>query len=138
MEQAALQQLLTEHGFERTRHAEISTYRLNISHGASGNDYPFIVTAVSSEEDGVAIHWDEARFEGTESVPLQVRKAALEKLIELEKMLNRPTGKTIEEADNGSMSQDMQEVKKLGAEMKHMKTNSEVMAQGLIPDPIQS
>ncbi|WP_162354581.1 hypothetical protein [Paenibacillus lycopersici] len=43
----------------------------------------------------------------------------------------------IAKAKNGSMVQDMQDLKRLGNDMKHMKTNSELQEAGLIPDPIQ-
>jgi hypothetical protein len=35
------------------------------------------------------------------------------------------------------MAPSEQEMIKLGEEMKHMKTNSEVIESGMIPDPIQ-
>lgn len=45
--------------------------------------------------------------------------------------------KPIEEAQNGSMVQDEQDMKRLGNEMKAMKTNTQLQEEGLIPDPIQ-
>jgi hypothetical protein len=35
------------------------------------------------------------------------------------------------------MAPNEQEIKKLGNEMKNMKTNTELMDEGIIPDPIQ-
>lgn len=43
----------------------------------------------------------------------------------------------IENAKNGSMVQDMQDLKRLGNDMKNMKTNSQLQEEGLVPDPIQ-
>ncbi|NBD23582.1 hypothetical protein [Paenibacillus glycinis] len=43
----------------------------------------------------------------------------------------------IESAKNGSMVQDMQDLKRLGHDMKDMKTNSQLQEEGLVPDPIQ-
>jgi hypothetical protein len=43
----------------------------------------------------------------------------------------------VEQAQNGSMVQDEQDMKRLGNDMKQMKTNSEIKQDGLVPDPIQ-
>ncbi|WP_219835830.1 hypothetical protein [Paenibacillus sp. R14(2021)] len=43
----------------------------------------------------------------------------------------------IAEAKNGSMVQDLQDMKRLGHDMKQMKTNSQLQEEGLVPDPIQ-
>ena len=45
--------------------------------------------------------------------------------------------KSLEQAQNGSMVQDEQDMKRLGNDMKKMKTNSELQDEGLVPDPIQ-
>jgi gas vesicle protein len=37
-----------------------------------------------------------------------------------------------------SMAQNEQEMAKLGREMKHMPTNSQVKVRGMVPDPIQN
>jgi gas vesicle protein len=37
-----------------------------------------------------------------------------------------------------SMAQNEHEMAKLGAEMKHMKTNTQVKDSGMVPDPIQN
>ncbi|WP_337098363.1 hypothetical protein [Paenibacillus sp. YIM B09110] len=36
-----------------------------------------------------------------------------------------------------TMAPNEQEIIRLGLDMKHMKTNSEIMEEGLVPDPIQ-
>jgi len=43
----------------------------------------------------------------------------------------------IEQAHNGSMVQDEQDMRRLGNDMKNMKTNSQLQEEGLVPDPIQ-
>ncbi|WP_274649415.1 hypothetical protein [Paenibacillus humicola] len=43
----------------------------------------------------------------------------------------------IEEARNGHMVQDEQDMRRLGNDMKGMKTNSQLQEGGWIPDPIQ-
>ncbi|GAA0137339.1 hypothetical protein YSY43_41800 [Paenibacillus sp. YSY-4.3] len=48
-----------------------------------------------------------------------------------------PEHKNIQEADNGSMVNDMEDLKQLGEDMEEMSTNSEDKARGLRPDPEQ-
>ncbi|MFD3262036.1 hypothetical protein ACE3MQ_25875 [Paenibacillus lentus] len=48
-----------------------------------------------------------------------------------------PEHKSIQEAENGSMVNDMEDLKQLGEDMDEMSTNSEDEAQGLTPDPEQ-
>lgn len=45
--------------------------------------------------------------------------------------------KAIQEVLNGSMVHDFQDMQQLGADMKAMKTNSQLLEEGLVPDPIQ-
>ncbi|MNJ34105.1 hypothetical protein [Paenibacillus bouchesdurhonensis] len=48
-----------------------------------------------------------------------------------------PDHKSIQEAENGSMVNDMEDLKQLGEDMDEMSTNSEDEARGLKPDPEQ-
>lgn len=43
----------------------------------------------------------------------------------------------VEQANNGSMVQDLQDMKRLGNDMQQVQTNAELLEEGLIPDPIQ-
>ncbi|WP_230202396.1 hypothetical protein [Paenibacillus ihumii] len=45
--------------------------------------------------------------------------------------------KSIQVAQNGSMVNDMEDLKQLGEDMEEMRTNSEDKARGLKPDPEQ-
>ncbi|MFS0727083.1 hypothetical protein [Paenibacillus sp. 1P07SE] len=45
--------------------------------------------------------------------------------------------KPVELAENGSMAQDMEDLKRLGEDMEQVKTNAELEEEGLVPDPIQ-
>ncbi|SDC54573.1 hypothetical protein SAMN02799630_00047 [Paenibacillus sp. UNCCL117] len=45
--------------------------------------------------------------------------------------------KPISEVINGSMAPDLEEVKRLGEDMKEVKTEGELAQEGLVPDPIQ-
>lgn len=48
-----------------------------------------------------------------------------------------PEHKSIQEAENGSMVNDMEDLKQLGEDMDEMSTNSQDEARGLKPDPEQ-
>lgn len=43
----------------------------------------------------------------------------------------------LDSANNSSMAQDLDEIKKLGKEMEQEKTNTELQEENLIPDPKQ-
>ncbi|OCT15914.1 hypothetical protein A8709_09830 [Paenibacillus pectinilyticus] len=137
MDKITLHRQLTDLGLERIEYLEKSVYRIDIYNGATSVAYPLTLKTLTSEHGNTTVHFHDADFEGNTFVPLQVRRAALDKLIELEQLCNGSTGKSLEDANNGSMAQDIGEMKKLGNEMKHMKTNSELLEIDLIPDPIQ-
>lgn len=137
MDKHMLHRHLTDLGLERVGYTEKAIYQLNIYSEATAASYPLTVTTVTTEHGNTSVQFHEADFPQDRFVPLEVRRAALDKLIELERLCNGSTGKSIEEATNGSMAQDLDEMKRLGSEMKHMKTNSELMEKNLIPDPIQ-
>ncbi|CAN7183291.1 hypothetical protein LJR153_000406 [Paenibacillus sp. LjRoot153] len=136
MDKHTLHQQLTDLGLERMEYVEKSVYRIDIYNDATSAAYPLTLTTVTSELGSTTVHFHEADFTDNQFIPLQVRRAALDKLIELEQICNGSAGKSIEEANNGSMAQDMDEMKKLGNEMKHMKTNSELIENDMVPDPM--
>ncbi|KRF01747.1 hypothetical protein ASG89_25655 [Paenibacillus sp. Soil766] len=136
MDKHTLHQQLTDLGLERLEYIEKSVYRFEIYNDATSAAYPLTLTTVTSELGNTTVHFQEADFTENQFVPLQVRRAALDKLIELEQICNGSAGKSIAEANNGSMAQDMDEMKKLGNEMKHMKTNSELIEKDMVPDPM--
>ncbi|MBB3108531.1 hypothetical protein FHS18_000559 [Paenibacillus phyllosphaerae] len=43
----------------------------------------------------------------------------------------------VETAQNGSMVQDLDDLKRLGHDMERMRTNQELEEDGLVPDPKQ-
>lgn len=43
----------------------------------------------------------------------------------------------VDEAENGVMTQNMEDVQRLGRDMERMQTNAELEEEGLVPDPIQ-
>ncbi|NOV01799.1 hypothetical protein [Paenibacillus planticolens] len=137
MDKSTLHRQLTDLGLERVEYTEKAVYQFNIYSEATAASYPLTLTTLTSEHGNTTVHFHEADFPENTFVPLEVRRAALDKLIELERLCNGSSGKSLEEANNGSMAQDLDEMKKLGNEMKHMKTNSELLEKNLIPDPIQ-
>jgi hypothetical protein len=137
MDKSTLHQQLTDLGLERIEYTEKSVYKFDIYNDATSASYPLTLTTFTSEQGNTTVHFHEADFQENEFVPLQVRRTALDKLIELERLCNGSAGRSLAEANNGSMAQDMDEMKKLGNEMKHMKTNSELLEKNMIPDPIQ-
>ncbi|WP_410772275.1 hypothetical protein [Fontibacillus sp. BL9] len=48
-----------------------------------------------------------------------------------------PEHKDISQADNGSMVNDMEDLKQLGEDMEEMSTGSEDRKQGMVSDPEQ-
>ncbi|MEK0317118.1 hypothetical protein [Cohnella sp. 56] len=54
---------------------------------------------------------------------------------------SKPSGpiptRTLDEARNGSMVQDFDDLKRLGADMERVKTGSELSEEGLVSDPNQ-
>ncbi|MCY9664971.1 hypothetical protein M5X11_08380 [Paenibacillus alginolyticus] len=137
MDKSTLHQQLTDLGLERIEYTEKSVYKFDIYNDATSASYPLTLTTFTSEQGNTTVHFHEADFQENEFVPLQVRRTALDKLIELERLCNGSAGRSLAEANNGSMAQDMDEMKKLGNEMKHMKTNSELLEKNMVPDPIQ-
>ncbi|MGN7455276.1 hypothetical protein ACTHPH_10745 [Paenibacillus pasadenensis] len=43
----------------------------------------------------------------------------------------------VDEAENGSMVQDVDDMKRLGNDMERVRTNAELEQDGLVPDPVQ-
>lgn len=137
MEPERLHQQFVEQGLERINHAVTSTYRLNIVCEKTGTRYPLLVTTVTYEQGHSIINFEGAEFEGSNSVPLAVQRAALEKLIELEQHFQEWSQMALEGAQNSSMAQNMDEMKKLGNEMNDLKTGREIIDKNQIPDPRQ-
>lgn len=137
MEPTMMHQQFVDLGLERIEHAVTSTYRQNIICDLTGTVYPLLITTVTYEQGHTVINFESATFEGNDSIPLHVRKAALDKLIELDKHFQQWSSNSIKGAKNGSMAQNMDEIKKLGDEMKDLQTGSEIFDKNQIPDPIQ-
>jgi hypothetical protein len=129
---------LSELGLERIEYTERAMYKLVIVDEASNLTYPLILTTHSCEQGDTIVKFEEADFQGGESIPRSIRNAALTKLFELEQLFYQNShSKELSETTNGSMAPTEKEMKKLGDDMKKMKTNKELMEQDLVPDPMQ-
>jgi len=137
MDRETVHEQFTDLGLERIEHIEKSTYRFHITSDATGETYPLIVTTLTCEQGRTVMNFEEADFDTDANIPLHVRRAALDKLIELELLFLDRTAISLEQANNSSMAQDLDEMKKLGNEMKQMKTGSELLENNQIPDPRQ-
>ncbi len=58
-------------------------------------------------------------------------------LAEVQEGIQEQGAEALDKARNGSMVQNFKEMRKLGQEMKQMKTESELEDDGLVNDPIQ-
>ncbi|PGY12556.1 hypothetical protein [Bacillus sp. AFS031507] len=135
MDKEKMLQQFKDYGFEQVEYLGNSTFRLHIMSDVTGASYPLYVKTATSEKGGMFVHFEEADFEENDTVPLQVRSAALDMLKEL-KLLSVPP--SVEKNNNGSMARDLGEMKKLGKEMSHMKTGTQQLEEeNLIPDPLQ-
>ncbi|MDF2722465.1 MAG: hypothetical protein K0Q59_2140 [Paenibacillus sp.] len=138
MDKETVYKKLNELGLERIAYTERTVYKLNIVDELTNVDYPLILTTHSYDQNDILVRFEEAAFGNGGIVPRSIRIAALSKLFELEQMFSSASSQAPpESATNGSMAPNEQEIKKLGNEMKNMKTNTELMDEGIIPDPIQ-
>ncbi|WP_127587495.1 hypothetical protein [Paenibacillus koleovorans] len=89
----------------------------------------------SNQYEGVAFVEDYRRGD---EVPHSSRKAALDKPFEPEQPATAEAeAQRLAATQNGSMAPNENEMKKLGEDMKRMKTNAELLEANLIPDPLQ-
>jgi hypothetical protein len=104
--------------------------------------YTFSLPTRTSDKGITDVYLKEAAFKYEEKIPSSVREIALKVLTEVEEYLSSHEPKQvsipIEEALNGRMSSNnTAELRRLGKEMSSMPTNSQVIENGMVPDPIQ-
>jgi hypothetical protein len=88
------------------------------------------------------VHLHDAAFKDKGHIPSSATDIASQVMSEIKQYLSSHEPKQasvpIEVAQNGRMaSNNVAELKKLGKEMANMPTNSQVMENGMVPDPIQ-
>lgn len=138
---AKLHHTLSSGKFRAFREDRQTVYSLLIKDSLSQQVYDFRIPASCSENGIMTVFLNRAGFAPSAAIPSVVEQAASSRLHELHAYLRaasiKPT-KSLREADNSSMAQDMDEMKRLGDEMAAMKTNSEWEEMGMVPDPIQT
>ncbi|MBO9607910.1 MAG: hypothetical protein J7639_18255 [Paenibacillaceae bacterium] len=135
---------LTGLGFVAIGARDRTLYRISLRDSTTQLEYPLQLTTFTSREGRTLVKLSEAAFMcGDVGIPLHIMTAAECKLLEAAEYLlhsePRPasTSAKLEANLNGSMAQDEQEMRQLGKEMGNMKTNAEVKADGMVPDPMQ-
>ncbi|MGF7033818.1 hypothetical protein J2T17_004766 [Paenibacillus mucilaginosus] len=133
--------LLTAHGFDEVAGKENSFYELPIRSEGESKGYPFRVYTRAAENNQLVVDLSEARFAAEGEVPAEVSAKADKLLATLREKLQGESYKNestpIDEAQNGRMSNNEEEVKQLGKVMTDYPTNKEVKESGMVPDPIQ-
>lgn len=115
-------------------------YRIEVRDPATGIRYAFRFPAQLLKDGNMVVKLSRGRFENGHEIPSSVETAVHNMLREVVEYLRNRVPKTkqrtLENTHNG-MVVDKEDAVRLGKEMKAMKTNSELLKQGLIPDPIQ-
>ncbi|MBV6717014.1 hypothetical protein [Paenibacillus chitinolyticus] len=130
---------LSEFGFVRPRTHENQLYVTTFADSITQRVYTLAIPTRLLENGHTEVYLGHTRFEAEELPPSRVVEAAICRMKELADYLNQPNKRphTVETASNGYMATDSYDIRRLGNEMKKMKTNSELKQNGLIPDPIQ-
>lgn len=127
-------------GFTSTEDKLKPLYHIVFRCPETARNYTLYVSAQTHEDGQAEVMLPGARFEDEDQVPETVKEAARSKLKDvsdyLEQLNNRPLNK-VDEVNNGFMATSQKELSRLGKEMKVMKTNSELLDEGLVPDPAQ-
>ncbi|MCZ8522553.1 MULTISPECIES: hypothetical protein [Paenibacillus] len=133
--------ILTGHGFDEVAGKENSFYELPIRVEGEEKGYPFRVYTRRAENNQLEVDLSQAQFAGEGQVP-EAASAQADKLLgTLREKLQGESYKNestpIDEAQNGRMTSNEEEVKQLGKAMSDYPTNKEVRESGMVPDPIQ-
>jgi len=125
------EQQLKELGFRPVEDQERLILQYDFLYEPENQIYQLFIPIESDKNGQEVIRFDEPDIAGSGGVALEVRQAAIDKLKELQHTYELAT------VQNGAMAQTEQEMKRLGAEMDHMPTNSELLEDDIIPDPRQ-
>ncbi|GAA4833649.1 hypothetical protein GCM10023310_08830 [Paenibacillus vulneris] len=133
--------ILTALGFAERAQRDGCVYEIMFRDPITLKDYLYQLPAQTATNGLTIVHLHKACFKDGGDIPLSAIEAAAQMMAEVEQYLAshepKEAGKPIEEAMNGRMANNEEEVKRLGKEMASMPTNSQVMKSGLVPDPIQ-
>jgi hypothetical protein len=115
-------------------------YELSFRDPSSSRIYPFRLYARTQDNGLTRVDLNEAEFVGKGDVPAAISGAADEILVDIADYLDAGSAKTntvsIDKAMNGRMASNEAEVRRLGRSMASMRTNTQVSASGMSPDPL--
>jgi hypothetical protein len=138
---AKADQIFRFQGFRKTGRQEALIYRGKLRDAATQSEYYLNIAVRKQVDEQGTMRIGSVYFDRTRRIPLTIMEAAKSKLAEMADYLYdiRERHDRVEEnADlNGRMAPNNREIKRLGREMEHMKTNSQITDEGRIPDPIQ-
>jgi hypothetical protein len=131
---------LTALGFTETLAPEGAVYEIKFSDPVSSRYYLYRLPTRTAENGQTVVHLHEADFADKIIIPDSVAETASQMMREVGQYLSsheKPAGTPIDTAMNGRMATTTAELKRLGKEMAKMPTNSQLLENGLVPDPIQ-
>ncbi|MFD0682067.1 MULTISPECIES: hypothetical protein [unclassified Paenibacillus] len=133
---------LTALGFTQTTVKNGSSYELTFRDPMTTGQYTYSIPTQTAENGLTDVYLHEASFKDKGDIPSTATDIASKVATEIKQYLSSHEPKQvsipIEVAQNGRMaSNNTAELKRLGKEMSSMPTNSQVMENGMVPDPIQ-
>ncbi|MVP01983.1 hypothetical protein [Paenibacillus lutrae] len=130
---------LSDFGFASTNDLGVPKYVTTFADSLTKRNYKLAIPTRSLDNGHTEVRLGQTKFESEEEPPNRIIEAAVCKMKELADYLRQPVKRhqTVQTANNGYMATHARDLKRLGNEMKKMKTNSELKQTGLIPDPIQ-
>ncbi|OXM83223.1 hypothetical protein [Paenibacillus rigui] len=132
---------LTALGFTEIPRKDGSSYELSFRDPMTLKQYTYRLPTQTAKNGLTVVHIHSACFTNKEEIPHGAMEAAAQVMAEVEqylsshepKLASRPIQKTM----NGRMATTEEELKRLGKEMARMPTNSQLIENGQVPDPIQ-
>lgn len=129
-------------GFAQTSLKDGCSYDLTFHDPLTAEQYTYSIPSQTADNGLTEVHLHEASFKEKGAIPASAENIASNIVNELEQYLihhtPKPASVPIEVAQNGRMaSNNTDELTRLGKEMSAMPTNSQVIENGMVPDPIQ-
>ncbi|MFH5186794.1 hypothetical protein ACHHV8_31730 [Paenibacillus sp. TAB 01] len=132
---------LTALGFSEIPNKDGSVYELTFRDPLTLKEYIYRIPTHTAPNGLTVVHMHNACFVNKEDIPLGAIEAAAQMMREVEQYLSSHEPKVastpIDKAMNGRMANNEKEMKRLGNEMAKMPTNSQLLENGQVPDPIQ-
>jgi hypothetical protein len=137
-----MHKLLTKQGFKKTDKLDETIYQAKLQDTTTQREYSLnIPTKQYEEQDEVQL--GQAYIENEEDMPSSVIQAASSKLTEIADYMKQKqaesenTDKSLDEVQNGEMTEDFEDMKQLGKEMEQMRTEKQLNKKGKLTDPGQ-